>query len=505
MNAKPVTSNEATSSMAAHTDVMPVETPFAVTLQRLVAEDPDARAITDASGTLSRGELDATSNQWARALQDLGVNEGDIVSICLPSDGRFLIAAWAIWKLGATPQPLSARMVEHELREIVELTRPSVLIGQLPTDLEIVTWDLSGADDYSTDPLPVRISPSWKAPTSGGSTGRPKVILSTTPAIAEPLLAFADVLRVRAAEVTLTPAPLHHNAPFLAASLTMLRGGHVILMSRFDPEAALALITEHKVSWLYAVPTIMGRIAKLPAERLAKADLSSVKTLFHMAAPCADWLKRWWIEQLGADSIWELYAGTEVQAITVIGGGEWLQRPGSVGQVVVGEMVILDEAGSPKPAGESGEIYMRSSNGQPTYRYLGGTAKVLNGWESLGDIGWMDQDGYLFLNDRVSDMVLVGGVNVYPAEVEAVLDAHPIVESSCVIGLPDEDLGNRLHAVIHVTGEITDEELLALVASQLAPHKRPRTFERVDTPLRDEAGKVRRSAVRAARLEQVLA
>jgi bile acid-coenzyme A ligase len=151
-----------------------------------------------------------------------------------------------------------------------------------------------------------------------------------------------------------------------------------------------------------------------------------------------------------------------------------------------------------------GEIFMRPANDVPTYRYLGATARAINGWESLGDLGWMDNDGYLYLSDRMADMVLVGGINVYPAEIETVIESHPLVESCCVVGLPDEDMGNQLHAVVHLSGEVTDAELASFVGERLASHKRPRSYERSDQPLRDDAGKMRRSAVRESRLDRTL-
>jgi bile acid-coenzyme A ligase len=220
-----------------------------------------------------------------------------------------------------------------------------------------------------------------------------------------------------------------------------------------------------------------------------------------MAAPCADWLKRWWIDRLGADAIWELYAGTETQAITLIGGAEWLTRPGSVGKVVVGQIKILDDAGQPAPAGVTGEIFMRPTGDESPYRYLGAEVRAIDGWESLGDLGSMDADGYLYLSDRLTDMVLVGGINVYPAEVEAAIESHPLVESCCVVGLPDDDLGNRLHAVVHLYDEVSDVELTAFVEELLASHKRPHSYERSDQPLRDDAGKMRRSTIRQSRLD----
>ena len=480
---------------------MSSQTPFALTLRSLVDQDPHAPAVTDETGTASRRELDEESNRWARALQERGVEQGDIVSICLPSDRTFMVAAWAVWKLGATPQPLSTRIVEHELEAILRITRPRLVVGQIAQAADVPVWDGRDADHLSGEALPVVVAPSWKAPTSGGSTGQPKVILSTSPAMTEPLVGLAQAIRIRPGDVLLAPAPLHHNGPFLTSTLALLTGGHVVLMQRFDAEASLRLIATHRVGWVYAVPTIMSRIAKLPSHLTAAADLSSVHTLFHMAAPCAPWLKHWWIDRLGADAVWELYAGTEAQAITTIGGTEWLQRPGSVGRPLVGEVAVLDQDGLRVPPGVVGEVFLRAAGGAPTYRYLGGEARRVDGWESLGDIGHLDEDGYLYLHDRSRDMVLIGGVNVYPAEVEAALEAHPAVQSSCVIGLPDDDLGNQLRAVVHLTDAVEDEELEVFLAERLAPHKRPRSFSRSEVPLRDDAGKVRRSAVRAQLLQ----
>jgi bile acid-coenzyme A ligase len=201
----------------------------------------------------------------------------------------------------------------------------------------------------------------------------------------------------------------------------------------------------------------------------------------------------------------ELYAGTEAQAVTIISGAEWLTHRGSVGKVVAGEMRAFDEAGEPLPAGETGEIYMRRPEGAPpTYKYIGATARTLpGGWESLGDIGWFDEEGYLYLADRRTDMILVGGSNVYPAEIEAALEEHPEVQSCAVIGLPDEDLGNRVHAIVQAKGEVTAEELKAHLADRLVTYKQPRSYEFVAEPLRDDAGKVRRTALRDERIARL--
>jgi len=302
--------------------------------------------------------------------------------------------------------------------------------------------------------------------------------------------------------VHLVTGPLYHNGPFSAAMGSLFLGGHNIVMTRFDALTALELVERHRVDHMYLVPTMMLRIWKLPPEERTRHDLSSLRIAYHLAAPCPPWLKEAWIEWLGPDRVWELYGGTEQQVITVLGGAEWLRHRGSVGRPVRdGRIRILDPEGAELPPGEVGEVFLKRAEGTPlTYRYVGATARSREGWESLGDMGFLDPDGYLYLTDRLNDMILVGGSNVYPAEVEAALEEHPAVRSSCVIGLPDDELGSRVHAIVQAPSEVPDEELRAHLAERLAPYKLPRSFERTDQYLRDDAGKVRRSALRAERL-----
>ena len=188
--------------------------------------------------------------------------------------------------------------------------------------------------------------------------------------------------------------------------------------------------------------------------------------------------------------------------MTVITGPEWLEHRGSVGRPVAGEFMVADVDGNPLPPGEQGEVWLRNTTDRPTYRYVGAEPRTLDGgWESLGDMGWFDEDGYLYLGDRMQDMILSGGANIYPAEVEAALQEHPAVHSVCVIGLPDEDRGNSVHAIVEADPEELDTaHLLAFAAERLAKYKLPRTVEIVRSPLRDDAGKVRRAALRAERL-----
>jgi bile acid-coenzyme A ligase len=212
-------------------------------------------------------------------------------------------------------------------------------------------------------------------------------------------------------------------------------------------------------------------------------------------------VKQAWIELLGPKAVWELYTGTELQAVTFITGDQWLTHRGSVGPVVVGEMKVLDDDGRECAPGEVGEIYLRPTPGNAsTYRYIGATAKTRDGWDSLGDLGYFDEDGYLYLSDRRVDMFTVGGRNVYPAEIEGALSAHPDVLSCLVVGVPDEDLGQVPHALVQAAdGVCLDEDSVrAFLLDRIEAYKVPRTVEFVDTPLRDDAGKARRSAVRDA-------
>jgi bile acid-coenzyme A ligase len=479
-------------------------TPFAEALARLVAADPDRPLIIHESTIVTRRAFDEHTNRLARAYAELGVVQGDLVTIVLPNGLEFYEAAWAAWKLGAVPQPVSAHLPDIERMAIIDLADPALVVG--------VTGDRAGGRTAvpvgfeppaacSPDPLPSAVSPWWKAPTSGGSTGRPKLILAGDPAYAEGVCALGELLGMPAGGVDLITGPLYHNGPFVVTIAGMLLGSTQVVMTRFDAETALRLIQEHRVDWMYAVPTMLQRIWKLPLDVRARHDVSSLQVVMHMAAPCPAWVKRAWIDWLGADRVWELYGGTEGQAATVIKGDEWLAHEGSVGRPVLGEMRILDDAGVPLPVGELGEVWMRrGEDAAPTYEYVGAEPRRRDGWESLGDMGWLDGDGYLYLADRQADLILVGGANVYPAEIEAALDAHAAVLSSCVIGLPDEDLGSAPHAIVQVVATVSDDELRAHLRERLAGYKMPRSFEHTDQPLRDDAGKVRRSALRAERL-----
>ena len=456
--------------------------------------DPGHLALTDEERTVTRTELESLANRTARALAAQGVGQDDLVTIALPNGIAFVATTIACWKLGAVPQPVSARLPPRELDAIIELAEPRVVV-HVPLDTERSTFDDA--------PLPDAVSNPYKAMTSGGSTGRPKLILANQAGLIDP--DATPLLGMTLNGTHLMPGPLYHNGPFIWTMTALLAGNHVVLGGKFDAERTLQLVDEYHPDSIYLVPTMMARISKLPAEVRDRYDVSSLRVVWHLAAPCPPWLKEEWINWLGAETIWELYGGTEAQAATIITGVEWMQHRGSVGKVNVNQFQVLRADGTVADPGEVGEVFMRPSDDENvrTYRYVGAEARrIEGGWESLGDMGAIDADGYLYLSDRQTDMILAGGANIYPAEIEAALDEHPRVATCAVIGLPDDDLGNVVHAIIQTDDgtPIDVDELRAHLGERLVRYKVPRTFEFTTETMRDDAGKLRRSALRAERL-----
>jgi bile acid-coenzyme A ligase len=368
--------------------------------------------------------------------------------------------------------------------------------NRLPADFSL--------DGFSDAPLAGPVARYWKAMTSGGSTGRPKVILDHNPAVTD--TAAEQLLGISPGTALLNPGPLYHNAPFILSHSALFAGGRVTGMVRFDAEETLRLIERDRLEWVNFVPTMMHRIWALPERVRSGYDLSSLRIVFHMAAPMPPWLKEKWIEWLGPERIWELYGGTERQGACVIDGKEWLAHKGSVGKIgETAKLRIIGEDGNDVAPGETGEIYFLPNDGPgSTYHYLGAEPKRRpDGWESLGDIGRLDEEGYLYLGDRLADMILRGGANIYPAEVEAALSEHPGVRSAVVVGLPDDELGQRVHALLELNDGADAQEIAnamgAFLGQRLSRYKHPESFEVVDTSPRDDSGKVRRTMLRDER------
>lgn len=459
--------------------------------------------------TLSWSDMAQRVDRRAAALARRGVGKDDLVVLVMPNDNAVFELAFALWKLGATPTVVSARLPAAELAGLLDLARPRAVvaadpalrsaIGALPIDV--------GLREPADGVVRSVVGSHWKAITSGGSSGRPKLIVDLAPGAVDP---GAPLLDLPAGGTVLNAGPLHHNAPFRFMTGALHRGNTVVSMRRFDAEEVLRLVERYRVSWLNLVPTMMHRIRNLPEEVRGRYDLSSIERVWHTAAPMPGWLKQAWIDWLGAERIWEIYGGTERQGNTVISGTEWLSHRGSVGRPVNCRIRIVGEQGQEVAPGEVGEIHLLPSTGPAsTYRYIGAERSWgRDGYERSGDYGRLDEDGYLYLADRRTDLIIRGGVNVYPAEVESALTEHPGVADAVVIGLPDRDLGSVVHAIVTCAADaspVTPEALDAFLAPTLARHKIPAAYEFVDRSLRDEAGKVRRSRLRAERVAALAA
>jgi len=473
--------------------------PIGTQLSALAQLAPEEPAVTCDGRTITRGELDSSTNRLARAYAELGVSVGDYVTIALPNSVECVQAMVACWKLGAVPQPLSARLPDAEFGGLLELRPRALLVGRTHPGIPSITKGFVPDPALPDDPLPEAVSPCWRSIASGGSTGRPKLIEALGDSRLEPALGYA--LGGQEGDTALVPVPLTHTTGFTVATVALLMRGHLVLMGRFDPHEFLRLITEHRPRLVTTVPTMMHRALPVYRNDPDSYDLSSIRRFWHLGAPCPPAIKQAWIDLLGPERVWELYGGTESLALTFISGDQWLTHPGSVGVVVAGEMKVLDDDGNPCPPGVVGEIYMRPSPGSaPTYRYVGATAKTRDGWDSLGDLGYFDADGFLYLSDRRADMFTVGGRNVYPAEIENALSAHPDVLSCLVVGVPHEDLGQVPYALVQAASALDEQAVQAFLRDRIAGYKVPPTpdfIEFVSTPLRDDAGKARRSAVRA--------
>jgi bile acid-coenzyme A ligase len=481
------------------------EIPIATLLRYHSQRKPaDSVALSFPGGERTWRALERDSNRRARLYREMGVKDGDFVTVALENSASFFEATFAIWKLGATPHMVSPRMPGAEAEAILEVMRPALVVGEpgpWPTGVRVVSGEarVEGVDD---SPLP-DVAPSryWKAMSSGGSTGRPKIIVDHKPAVYDPQQPWA---RQPLDSAILNTSPLFHNAGFLTAHIGLFHGDRVVGMARFDAEEALRLIEQHRIEWALFVPTMMHRIWSLPHSVREKYDLSSLQAVVHSTSAMPRWLKEKWLDWLGPQKIWELYGATEQIGGTTISGVEWLEHPGSVGRPNPGaQLKILRDDGTECAAGEAGEIYFIPRTGPgSTYHYLGAEAKRRpGGWETSGDIGWVDDEGYLYIADRRVDLIVRGGANIYPAEVEAALDSFPGVASSIVIGLPHESLGRTVHAIIESApgcsldlGALRDH-----LVGRLLKYKLPESIELVGYALRSDAGKARRAQLREER------
>jgi long-chain acyl-CoA synthetase len=487
----------------------------------------------------SLAEIRARAARAAAGLEALGVGHGDTVAVYLRNDFPHLEAALAAGMLGAYVVPVNWHYSVDEARYILEDSGAKALIihadllagipGAIPdgvvtlvveTPPEIVRTfgldpALAGAPDGAVEwdvwlsgfePLPPRaVTPPGSMIYTSGTTGRPKGVRRAPPTPEQAAAATALSHRIfgigpwedRPGEIVLCiPGPLYHSAPNGWAVRFVQIGANIVLQPKFDAEQLLADIERFSITHLLAVPTMFVRLLKLPEAVRRKYDLSSLKFVMHGAAPCAPHVKRSMIEWWGP-IIWEHYGNTEAGGLTLCNSQEWLAHPGTVGRVLEDcELRLLDETGAEVPLGQPGEV-VAWRKAYADFTYHGDDAKrraaeKRPGLISLGDVGFLDADGFLYLSGRANDMVISGGVNIYPAEIEAELLKMPGVADCAVFGVPDEEFGEQLLAVVQSDpgAALTAEEVRGFLRGRLAGFKVPRRVEFADELPREDSGKI---------------
>ncbi|HUZ12432.1 MAG TPA: acyl-CoA synthetase [Caulobacteraceae bacterium] len=481
--------------------------------------------------TVTFGELDARSNQGAHLFRSLGVQAGDAIAIFIDNSPRYYEVLWAAQRSGLRFTAISSKLTAGEVEYIVkDCGAKALIVGQgvaevalqvapLVEGVKLLMVDGAQAPYESFEAARARFPATPIADESAGgamlyssgTTGRPKGVRRAGVAAAAPIDAPNGLAVMGQAlygwtpdSIYLSPAPLYHAAPLGWSMAMQALGGTVILMERFEPEAALAAIQNHRVTTAQWVPTHFVRMLKLPPEVRAKYDVSSLTQVFHAAAPCPIPIKQQMIDWWGP-IISEYYAGTEGNGFTAINSHEWLAHKGSVGRSMMAEVRICDEAGDPLPPRSEGTVYF-SGGGQ--FEYHNDPTKTAesrnkHGWTTLGDVGWVDEEGYLYLTDRKSFMIISGGVNIYPQEIENLLITHPKVADVAVVGAPHEEMGEEVVAVIQPAewaqaGDDLAAELSAFARSNLSHVKAPRRIDFMQELPRHQTGKLYKRLIRDA-------
>lgn len=489
------------------------------------APDRPAVIVADTGRSLTYRQLDDNSAALARILHDAGLRRGDVVALLSDNAVEAFEVFWATQRSGLYITAVNRHLTSEEVAYIVRdsgaralitsaaLGDLAVAVGELTDDHEVrlaFGGHVAGFESY--EKALTSAGPRLDEEPSGaimlyssGTTGFPKGVKAPLPERridepGDPLVMIAQhMYGISENDVYLSAAPIYHAAPLRWGGMLHVLGGTVVLAQKFDAEAALRFIEQYKVTVSQMVPTMFVRLLKLDEATRTRYDLSSLRVLIHAAAPCPPDVKRAMIDWLGP-LVYEYYSSTEVNGMTFINSDEWLAHPGSVGKSVLGPAHICDDDGTEVPVGEIGTVYFERDH--MPFRYHNDPEKTASTqhpqhpfWTTVGDLGYLDEDGYLYLTDRKSFMIISGGVNIYPQEVENVLALHPAVHDVAVIGIPDSEMGEQVKAVVQLpagTPESDDlaAELIDYVRDRIAHYKAPRSIDFVDDLPRTPTGKL---------------
>jgi len=486
---------------------------------------PDAVALLDGERQLTWRGYVAQRNRLGNALSRLGLAKGEHVIVYVQNSLETVLVPAAVRAVGAIPVPMNHRLVADEVLYILDHSDArAVFVGDLflrtverirPAAVKVRSWILVGSerrpwaehvDDLLArgDPAPLPEDPAQGLGGSmiytGGTTGRPKGALRTA---VDPTVTrrYMELFGLAEPHVHLVAGPLYHSAPGSFAQFTHVFGGTVVVMRKFDPEDALRTIERRRCTSTFMAPTLVKRIVDLPERVRARYDVSSMRVLVVAAAPCPTRVKEQALAVFGP-VLWEFYGSTELGINTILQPADVLRKPGSCGRAAPGvELLLLDDAGRPVAPGTPGELYVRRFPGMfdGYYKNDAATREAHRGeWATVGDVAWMDPEGFVYICDRKRDMIISGGVNIYPAEIEDVLHRHPAIDDVAVFGVPDDDWGERVHAAVQQRpGQtLTADEVVAFARGHMADYKVPREVSFHTEFPRDPAGKLLKRVLR---------
>ncbi len=485
---------------------------------------PNKVALICGERSLTYAELNARARRIANALSGLGVQAGDRVAVMAHNSMELLEIAGGLSKLSAIAVLLNYRLREHEIAYIINDSQAKVAIAG-PGLVEVVNaarGEFSGdvaciaiGDEVPAHWLPYEellASASEEVPEpdsesglsstmsyTSGTTGKPKGAYRPKGVPVNDIIQVVQAFELVESDVHLLAGPYYHSAPSFFVALNLLLGATIVIQPKFDPVDALQLIERHHITTTFMAPSLLQRLCDVPADIFSRYDVSSFRSIILGGAPCPYILKVRGEERFGK-SLWEFYGATETGIVTLLRPEDQLRKPGSCGTIGPGQEIrLLDAAGNEVPDGTPGEMWSRNSWLAEYYNKPEATASnTKDGFFSVGDIAYRDSEGYYFICDRKIDMIISGGVNIYPAEIEAVLTAHPAVADVAVIGVPDDRWGESVKAVVELRpgANATAEELITYCGEQLADYKRPRSVDFVEEMPRNPTGKLLKTLIR---------